>query len=50
MEVIWQLDNKNSNQCFIQKKDQNDYFWTYVVHSAIECELAPQRYNLLVGM
>ena len=42
MEVIWQLD-KNSNQCLIQRKDQNDYFWTYVVHFVIECELTPQK-------
>ena len=43
MEVIWQLENKNSNQCLIQKKDQNDYFLTFVVHFAIECELTPQK-------
>ena len=36
MEVIWQLGNKNCNQCLIQKKDQNHYFWTYVGHFAIE--------------
>ena len=41
MAVIWQLDNKNSNQCLIKKKDQNDYFLTFVVHFAIECELIP---------
>ena len=43
MEVIWQLDNKNCNQCLIQKKDQNYYFWTYVGHFAIEYELTPQK-------
>ena len=43
MEVIWQLDNKNYNQCLIQKKDPNDYFWTYVAHITFECELIPQK-------
>ena len=43
MAVIWQLDNKNSNQRLIKKKDQNYYFWTFVVHFAIECELSPQK-------
>ena len=39
MTVIWQLDNKNSNKRLIKKKD---YFWTFVVHFPIECELTPQ--------
>ena len=43
MTVIWQLDNKNSNKRLIKKKDQNDYFWTFADHFAIECELTPQK-------
>ena len=50
MTVIWQLDNKNSNQLLIKKKDQNNYFWTFVVHFAIECELTHQKQYLFVGM
>ena len=50
MEVICQLDNNNFNQCLIHIKDQNDYFWTFVVHFAIECELTPQKEYLLIGM
>ena len=42
MTVIWQLDIKNSNKR-LRKKDQNDYFWTFAVHFAIECELTPQK-------
>ena len=42
MTVIWQLD-KNSNQRLLRKKDQNDYFWTFTVHFAIECELTLQK-------
>ena len=43
MAVIWQLDNKNSSQRLIKKKDQNGYFLTFVVHFAIECELTPRK-------
>ena len=43
MAVIWQLDKKNYNQRLIKKKDQNHYFWTFVVHFAIEGELSPQK-------
>ena len=43
MAVILQLDNKNSNQCLIKKKDQNDYFLTFVVHFVIEWESNPQK-------
>ena len=43
MPVIWQLDNKNSNQRPIKKKDQNHYFLTFEVHFAIGCELTPQK-------
>ena len=50
MAVIWQLNNKNNNQRLIKKKDQNDYFWNFVVHFAIECQLTPQKQYLFVGM
>ena len=49
MAVIWQSDNKNSNQRLQKKKDQNHYFLT-VVHFAIECELSLQKQYLFVGM
>ena len=43
MTAIWQWDNNNSNQRLIKKKDQNNYFWTFAVHFAIECELTHQE-------
>ena len=43
MAVIWQLDNNNSKQHLIKKKDQNNYFWTFAIHFAIEYELTPQK-------
>ena len=43
MTVIWKLDNKNSNQRPIKKNDQNNWFWTFSVHFAIECELTSQK-------
>ena len=50
MAVIWQLNNKNYNQRLIKKRDQNDYFLTFMIHFAIECELTPQKQYLFVGM
>ena len=50
MAIIWQLDNKNSNQRLIKKMDQNHCFLTFAVHFAIECELSPQKQYLFVGM
>ena len=50
MAVIWQLDNKNPNHRQQKKKDQNNHFWTFAVHFAIECELTPQKKYLFVGM
>ena len=43
MAAISQWDNKNSNQRLIKKKDQNNCFWTFVVHFAVECELIPPK-------
>ena len=43
MAAIWQYDNKNSIQRLIKKRDQNNCSWTFAVHFAIECELAPQK-------
>ena len=43
MVLILQLDIKNSNQRLIKTKNQSNYFLTFVVHFAIECELTPQK-------
>ena len=50
MAVIWQWDEKSSSQRLIKKKDQNEYILTFAVHFAIEYELTPQKWYLLVGM
>ena len=43
MTAIWQSDNNNSNKRLIKKKDQKNWFWTFAVHFAIECDLTPQK-------
>ena len=43
MTEIWQWDNKNSNQRLTKKKGQNNCFWTFAVHFAIECEITPPK-------
>ena len=43
MAVIWPLNNKNSSQRLIKKKDQNNPFGTCAVHFVIGCELTPQK-------
>ena len=44
------INNKNANQRLIKKKDQNDYFLTFVVRFAVECELTPRKQYLFVGI
>ena len=41
--VVWPLNNKNSSQRLIKKKDQNNLFGTCAVHFVIGCELTPQK-------
>ena len=42
MAAIRQWD-KNSNLRLIKKKDQNNCFWTFAVHFAIDSELTPKK-------
>ena len=43
MAAIWQWDNNDSNERLITKNDQNNCFWTFAVHFAIDSELSPQK-------
>ena len=44
------IRHKNSNQRLIKETDQTNYFLTFAVHFAIECELIPKKKYLFVGM